>query len=63
MTIYPSHNWNFKERKHLPYGHFKQDENMKQFLDELGKKLQIRSLEDWHDVSATELEMIGAYPY
>ena len=55
-TIYPHHNWNFNILIKLnSIGYFKSIENQQKFMDDLFKKLELKSIEDWNKVSMSSI--------
>jgi hypothetical protein len=55
--IYPEHKHLFIKRAHLD------SIAMPSYLAHLGNKLKIRTVEDWHRVSAKQLQLVGAYNF
>ena len=58
QTIYPNHKWEFEEDK-SSNKYFKSLVNQRSFMDNLFKKLQLKSLDDWEEVSLQVIKENG----
>jgi len=58
-TIYPEYNWIETKFLHVSKNYWKDLENQKNFLEEIGKKLNITKLEDWYGVKYDDIEKKG----
>eukprot|EP01114_Cavostelium_apophysatum_P017295 TRINITY_DN5106_c0_g1_i2.p1 TRINITY_DN5106_c0_g1~~TRINITY_DN5106_c0_g1_i2.p1 ORF type:complete len:690 (-),score=185.35 TRINITY_DN5106_c0_g1_i2:125-2194(-) len=56
--LYPNHDWKIWKFEALPRNFWTNTENQKIFMVDLGKKLKIRSFEDWHRVTSLTREII-----
>ena len=56
-SIYPSHKWEFEKRE--PYNHFRYIENQRKFMDNLYRKLKLKSLDDWIRISKNKINIFG----
>jgi hypothetical protein len=59
MTVYPNHQWNIAQFKHVPQGYWKEVNNHKAFMEDLKKSLNIQKMEDWYFVTAQQLKQHG----
>eukprot|EP01114_Cavostelium_apophysatum_P003467 TRINITY_DN1335_c0_g4_i6.p1 TRINITY_DN1335_c0_g4~~TRINITY_DN1335_c0_g4_i6.p1 ORF type:complete len:879 (-),score=171.48 TRINITY_DN1335_c0_g4_i6:765-3401(-) len=56
---FPEHDWKVWKFQKLPYGFWSREENQKAFLDSTAKKLQLKSLEDWHAITEEDVLNCG----
>jgi exopolyphosphatase/pppGpp-phosphohydrolase len=59
--VYPQHRWQGWRFEKVSQGYWKQqpDDTIREFMDDLGAKLSIRTLEDWYRVSWVQLRGLG----
>ena len=50
-NIYPTIKWNELELIRVPRNYWKKIENQRKFFDDLGKKLEIKHISDWKNIS------------
>src|SRR5271170_4757712 len=50
LSIYPDFDWIIWKFKCVPQGFWKDKMNQKKFFDWVGKKLGIKSFEDWYNI-------------
>ena len=59
-SLYPNHNWNFQKWKYVQSKeYFQSFENQKNFMEELFKKLHLKSVEEWKFISRNKIEENG----
>lgn len=58
-TIYPEHNWQFWKFSRVGKGTWNDSNNVKQFLEWAAKELRLSSLEDWYNVTQTQLQELS----
>jgi hypothetical protein len=59
--LYPHHNWDPTKFSRTPQGHWSSLPNQKEFLDGIGKKLGVQTLDDWYKFSSTEVYNITPF--
>eukprot|EP01114_Cavostelium_apophysatum_P016205 TRINITY_DN4556_c0_g1_i1.p1 TRINITY_DN4556_c0_g1~~TRINITY_DN4556_c0_g1_i1.p1 ORF type:complete len:468 (-),score=106.38 TRINITY_DN4556_c0_g1_i1:76-1479(-) len=56
---YPENPWQVWKFLHSPNYFWDDKQNVKQMIDDASKKLNIRNLDDWYDVSYSQMEKLG----
>src|SRR4051812_38687273 len=51
--------WDITKFNHLPKGYWDDISNQQQFMNELGKRLHLSSLDDWYKVTGTVIQKQG----
>lgn len=59
QMLYPDINWNIFQRKKVPYNYWKDQNNVKQFLEKFKLKYKISSVNDWERVSWKQIKQEG----
>ena len=59
-SLYPDEMWCIDERLKVPHHYWESHENRRQFMEKLGRRLGITTLEDWRDVTHQQLQKNGA---
>lgn len=59
QAIYPEHNWMEWKFSQVSRGYWDDSKNLKQFLEWLGKELNIKRREDWYRVSIQQIRKIA----
>lgn len=60
QNIYPEYEWDvFEHRSHLPLHFLKSKENQRKLMENIGKKLGIKQVEDWINVKETVFRRNG----
>jgi len=57
--IYPEYDWDVRKFTQAPNGYWNDDQNCREFLEELGAKLGYKEMDDWYQLSNRELAMHG----
>ena len=60
-TVYPDYNWKIWKFKQAPHGYWKEEKNQRDFMDGLSSILNIKSPEDWYNISARDIAYNGGY--
>ena len=50
-SVYPNQNWLPWKFNQAPKGYWNDENNVKQYINWLGDKLNIKTMEDWYNVS------------
>ena len=59
-SIYPTHFWQFEERKiNSKFDYFSDIENQRKFMNDLFKKLNLKSMDDWVNVNRKTIQKNG----
>ncbi len=59
MTVYPEHNWKIWNFGKLPQRYWHNKENQRHFLEQLGKELDVHTLDDWYNVMSHHIKQKG----
>ena len=59
-AAYPEHKWQFWKLHSVPEGYWEQQENLVNFVEWLGDKLEIKRMEDWHRVSLAQIAKLAS---
>jgi hypothetical protein len=47
-AVYPEHKWDLSKFNTVPYGHWDIKENQKKFMDDIGRQLGFKNMQDWY---------------
>ena len=50
-SVYPDYKWLPWKFNHVPRGYWKDENNIKEYMNWLSQKLNIKSMEDWYNVT------------
>jgi hypothetical protein len=60
ISVYPQHLWcSWKFTDWLPNGYWKNEANVKEFLDWLGQHLNFKHMDDWYQITRKDIEQNG----
>ena len=59
-SVYPHHPWDLSKFSTKHRNYWSSIENQRKFMDDLGVKLGVRSLDDWYSIRMTQLIPLGA---
>jgi hypothetical protein len=55
-SIYHSHPWNFTKFQSKPKHYWESDDNQREFMDQLGKQLGFKDMDDWYNLTLHEID-------
>lgn len=58
-SLYPEHNWKPWKFTQVPAGHWDDTANQRDFFASVGSELGVKELDDWYNVTATQLHARG----
>ena len=50
-SVYPDYKWLPWKFNHVPRGYWKDENNIKEYMNWLSQKLNIKTMEDWYKIS------------
>lgn len=56
---YPDHSWDIAKFKFVPINFWRKPENVKHFLENCKKELNVNTPEDWYKIKKVQLEKIA----
>ena len=60
IEVYPEHDWDFVTRKRAPSLYYAKMENRRTLFDNIAKKMDIKTYEDWYRVCGPLFELLTA---
>jgi len=67
LHFYPDHKWKFAERKRISHSaplqssFWKDNTNVRNYMDNVAKKLHVQDFQDWYKISTKDLSSVGVY--
>eukprot|EP01114_Cavostelium_apophysatum_P022250 TRINITY_DN7990_c0_g1_i11.p1 TRINITY_DN7990_c0_g1~~TRINITY_DN7990_c0_g1_i11.p1 ORF type:complete len:350 (+),score=40.21 TRINITY_DN7990_c0_g1_i11:1015-2064(+) len=58
-TVFPEYDWKIQRFKYVPLNFWKQRNNQRELMDEIGRQLGFKEWEDWYQVTSKQISELG----